>query len=127
LPQTLAALDNSAVARCCDAYARVFQEVTASGKGVIGATIAADKAYRNAMPAPSGPDKIRDFIACVAQGMLINAIKGTQRDPAPLCRPGRQQRAPQPGRYAKARLTLTRRTPCPRGSILLSFAFLRGH
>jgi hypothetical protein len=29
------------------------------------------------MPSLSGPDNIRDFIACVAHGMLIGAIRDT--------------------------------------------------
>jgi hypothetical protein len=33
-------------------------------------------AYRHAMPPLTGEENIRDFIACVAQGMLIGAIAG---------------------------------------------------
>ena len=35
----------------------------------------ADKAYRNAMPALSGEEGIRDFVACAAHGLLIGAIR----------------------------------------------------
>ena len=33
-------------------------------------------AYRSAMPPLTGPENIRDFIACTAHGMLIEAIDG---------------------------------------------------
>jgi hypothetical protein len=54
-----AATSNPAVARCCKAFA---------------ANAAAEYAYRNAMPPLAGAQNIRDFIACVAHGMLTGAI-----------------------------------------------------
>jgi hypothetical protein len=40
------------------------------------ARIEARQAYRRAMPPLSGSQNISDFVACVAYGMLIEAIRG---------------------------------------------------
>jgi len=69
---------NLAVAHCCKAYARAQKAARARGKGQIFAAIAANEAFRNAMPVLIGYDNIRDFIACTAHGILIDAINGEQ-------------------------------------------------
>jgi len=45
------------------------------GLGKYDASKAAHDAYRNALPPLSGVENIRDFIACVAHGMLIDSIR----------------------------------------------------
>jgi hypothetical protein len=74
-PEELAgALTNSAVARCCAAGARTYSTVLAKRRNTCEASRAAHEAFRRAMPPLSGADNIRDFIACVAHGMLIESI-----------------------------------------------------
>jgi hypothetical protein len=68
---------NPSVAHCCQAYNDAMQAARAQGESQYGSTQAAERAYRNAMPPLSGADNIRDFIACVAHGMLLEAIKGS--------------------------------------------------
>jgi hypothetical protein len=72
-----AAIANPAVARCCDAYDSVYQGVCDIGESRVAAILAAHKAFRKAMPPLSGSENIRDFIACVAQGMLLGCISGS--------------------------------------------------
>ena len=69
-----AAMQNPAVARCCEAWQRAFQDVMAKQDDEDYARWWAQKAFRNAMPALSGQEGIRDFVACAAHGLLINAI-----------------------------------------------------
>ncbi len=71
------AATNPAVARCCAAYALTLKAAPNQGKGGWAAELRARKAYRSALPPLSGADNIRDFIACVAHGMLIEAIDGS--------------------------------------------------
>jgi hypothetical protein len=68
---------NPAVAHCCQAYNDAMQAARAKGESQYGSTQAGERAYRNAIPPLSGADNIRDFIACVAHGMLLDAIKGS--------------------------------------------------
>jgi hypothetical protein len=68
---------NLAVVRCCEAYACAYKAARKRGKGDIFASLYAEKAFRAAMPSLSGSENIRDFIACVAHGMLIEAIAGS--------------------------------------------------
>jgi len=72
-----AASDNPAVARCCEALERVRARSEAGIRGIIYSHSDCAAAYRRAMPSLSGPDNIRDFIACAAHGMLIGAISAT--------------------------------------------------
>ena len=65
LPESLA------VAYCCQAYNDAIK--AAMERGERGFT-KAGKAYRYAMPTLSNPENIRDFVACVAHGMLIEII-----------------------------------------------------
>lgn len=63
---------NAAVLRCCEAAERARQDVL-SGRDRNNSThTAAHEAFAKAMPPLRGAGNIRDFIACVAYGMLIN-------------------------------------------------------
>ena len=75
LPQaTDPAFDNGAVARCCMAYLYKLEDLTSQDKDLSHCMDQAQKIYRNTMPPLSGAENIRDFIACVAYGLLIQAI-----------------------------------------------------
>jgi hypothetical protein len=79
-------LKNAAVARCCRAWQLAYdQEMELEyGDGWddgeyrndSDARRAANKAFRDAMPPLVGLQNIRDFIACVACGLLKEAISG---------------------------------------------------
>ncbi len=69
-----AASTHSAVDTCCDAWMRTHEAVLANGGHKLAAHMQANTAYCRAMPPLSGPQNIRDFIACVAHGMLINVF-----------------------------------------------------
>jgi hypothetical protein len=69
----------TAIRRCCAAWQRAFNAyVEQRGKGdgldKLFAAIDAGEAYCNAMPMLAGQDGVRDFLACVAHGILIGAI-----------------------------------------------------
>jgi hypothetical protein len=65
---------NLAVAHCCKAWKKTFRESFAAEGLEVRAASRAAEAYRAAMPPLSTRDSCRDFIACVAQGMLLGAI-----------------------------------------------------
>jgi hypothetical protein len=67
---------NPAVAHCCQAYTRALNAARSEGKGTFASSNEAERAYRGAMPPLMGSGNIRDFIACIAHGMLIDAITG---------------------------------------------------
>ena len=68
----------AAIKRCMAAWKRVYKESlkypdpTRTEKAL--AALYAGPAYCEAMPPLSGYENIRDFIACAAHGMLINAV-----------------------------------------------------
>jgi len=74
----------AAIKRCMAAWQRAFDasmaEMAADPEiddhyfDDVGAAFDASPAYCKALPALVGQDGIRDFIACVAQGILIKAI-----------------------------------------------------
>jgi hypothetical protein len=69
------AAENPAVARCCDAYTTAFMAAFADDpEDEFDARSHGKDAYRKALPPLSGNRNIRDFIACVAYGILIEAI-----------------------------------------------------
>jgi hypothetical protein len=70
--------ENPAVARCMNALDRAYDAEFAKCKDEDDASEAAVKAYHDAMPRLAGYENIRDFIACVAHGMLIGAITDNQ-------------------------------------------------
>jgi hypothetical protein len=67
---------NLAVVRCCEAYVLAYKDAKKQERSDYGASLFAAKAFRAAMPSLSGSDNIRNFIACVAHGMLLGAIEG---------------------------------------------------
>lgn len=68
------ALDNPAVARCHNAYLQARQAAVAAGKPRFYCEQDGEKAFCAALPPLSGHQNIQDFIACVAQGMLLGPI-----------------------------------------------------
>ena len=64
------------VARCCDAGTRAYRTALAKERNRFEASKVASEAYRLAMPPLVGAENIRDFIACVAHGILIGVIGG---------------------------------------------------
>ena len=67
---------NQAVEACCKAHARAFKAAKKRSDSKSFAAEQAEKAFRAAMPPLSGDQNIRDFIACVVRGMLIDVIPG---------------------------------------------------
>lgn len=89
---------NPAVQRCCAVYR---QALTAGGGPKVSAAVdAAINAYKVALPQISTRASIRDFIACITQGMVLGvfwndqgpkligaakaALAALPREPAPL-------------------------------------------
>jgi len=69
----------AALRRCCSAWQRAFDAFMDKCNGDnpidnIFAAKDASVAYCNAMPMLAGQDGVRDFLACVAHGILIGAI-----------------------------------------------------
>jgi hypothetical protein len=70
---------NAAVLRCCAARESSLRESRAKNRDNYDTKKFANYAYCDAMPDLSGHENIRDFIACVAHGMVtgvIDAIEG---------------------------------------------------
>jgi hypothetical protein len=65
---------NAAVEHCVAEWTRVYRTERAKGEGSVFASTTASVSYRAAMPSLIGSDNIRDFIACVARGVLLGAI-----------------------------------------------------
>ncbi len=65
---------NPAVARCCKAWKKVYRAAIEETHYEIGAAKRAGEAYRAVMPLLTSRENCRDFIACVAQGILLGAI-----------------------------------------------------
>jgi hypothetical protein len=69
----------AALRRCCSAWQRAFDAFMEKCNGDnpvdnIFAAKDASVAYCSAMPMLAGQDGVRDFLACVAHGILIGAI-----------------------------------------------------
>jgi hypothetical protein len=68
----------TAIKHCCAAWQRSYDAYMAASKGsstdALFAAHNAGPAYCKAMPPLAGYENIRDFIACVAHGILIEAI-----------------------------------------------------
>ena len=69
---------NPAVEICSKAYARARKAARKQSDSELYADDQAEMAFRKAMPQLSGQENIRDFIACVAYGMLTKAITGPE-------------------------------------------------
>jgi hypothetical protein len=65
---------NAAFARCYQAYERERSALVESGRNEVGAHIDARGFYRRAIPLLTSSENIRDFISCVAYGILIDVI-----------------------------------------------------
>ena len=76
--EPIAASANPAVDRCINAQERAYETEFAKCEDEGDAIEAAEEAYRDAMPPLSGYENIRDFIACVANAMLIGAIEDSK-------------------------------------------------
>jgi len=81
-PSVVSAADKSSPTRknpaaelCFDAWNIAFEAHTALGKSEYFARKPADKAYRKTMPTLSGYQGICDFIACVAQGLILGVFE----------------------------------------------------
>jgi hypothetical protein len=72
---------NPAIVRCCDAWNKTYRARKASKKSTVISLLAANEAYRKAMPPLSGTQNISDFIACVNHGMILTAICDLQAKP----------------------------------------------
>ncbi len=63
-----------AVARCIEAYNRTYKVERTARHDEFTAARSAQRAFRAALPPLVGYENIRDFIACVAQSILLGAI-----------------------------------------------------
>lgn len=62
---------NSAIARCADAYQQARKASLAKNTSRFSAHEAGVEAYKRAFPPLRGSENIRDFVACVARGILL--------------------------------------------------------
>ena len=72
--EPIAASTNPAIARCMSAWKQAYQREKAKGQSDYMAAHNAAPVYRRIMPQLSGQENIRDFIACVTYGLIIEAI-----------------------------------------------------
>ena len=72
--QTADDQQNPAVARCCHAWQAAYDHAVEYDAPEYKVREAARDAFRNAMPPLVGRQNIRDFIACVACGLLRGLI-----------------------------------------------------
>jgi hypothetical protein len=68
------ALDNPAVKRCCKAWKKVYGNEYLEQHSEMRASLRAGDAYCAVMPPLTTRENCRDFIACVAYGIIIKAI-----------------------------------------------------
>jgi hypothetical protein len=68
--------ENSSLNYCIDAYMRAYKRAKRQGKGQSSALESADRAFRLAIPLLTGNENLRDFVVCVAHGMLLESISG---------------------------------------------------
>lgn len=68
------ALANRAVAHCTRAWEEAYRDTLKTEDSEFQAREDAGQAFRAALPPLTTRDNCRDFIACVAQGMLLGAI-----------------------------------------------------
>jgi hypothetical protein len=71
--------ENPAVAACCRAWDETYEEALEAGDITdYAAGKEANQAFREAMPPLIGWQNIRDFIACVACGVLRDVFSGSE-------------------------------------------------
>jgi hypothetical protein len=73
-PDSSPALQNPAVAHCCEVWESARREALNAGYSMVISRVAAHKAFQKSLPPLTGLENIQNFIACVAHGMLIGAI-----------------------------------------------------
>lgn len=73
-PSTRPALRNPAVQACLNARKQSIEASRAEGRIRFETNQRAEEAYRLAIPDISSYENIRDFVACVTHGMLLNVI-----------------------------------------------------
>jgi hypothetical protein len=71
---------NAAVLRCCEAALRSRRESRSKRLGTVETEFNADQAYKRAMPELIGYENIRDFIACIGHGLVMNNVTAFQAD-----------------------------------------------
>ena len=76
------AFSNPAVARCGKVWKKVYRAALAHKKTSYSAYLIAGEAFRATMPSLTTRENCRDFIACVALGILLHAI--AERDSGKL-------------------------------------------
>jgi hypothetical protein len=65
-----------AVEVCCEMSSQAIQQAIETGSSSSTAHEIGSLTYRAHMPKLSGPDNVRDFVACVAHGMCTGVIPG---------------------------------------------------
>ena len=65
---------SAAVSRCCEAWRIVYKDERAKGTPGVSCYLRANEAYRYAMPPLTTAKNIRDYIACIAHGMMARTI-----------------------------------------------------
>jgi hypothetical protein len=65
---------NQAILRCCQVWTDTYESQLAGGRGTLSSAVRANEAFRTAMPPLDSPRHIRDFIACVAYGLMVHSI-----------------------------------------------------
>ncbi len=73
-PDSSPALENAAVAHCCEVWELTRRQAWEAGNSVVVSRVAGHKAFQKSLPSLTGRENIQNFIACVAHGMLIGAI-----------------------------------------------------
>ena len=68
------ALKNHAIARCAEAFENAYRTYLEEHESEYCATQKGGEAYRALLPPLTSRDNCRDFIACIAHGMLLGAI-----------------------------------------------------
>jgi hypothetical protein len=102
---------NAVVTRCIEAYADAMKDAVEHRKHHYDAAKEAGRAFRQRMPPLSGHENIRDFIACVAQGILMDVISGSDG--------ARLLYAAQVAHSAMTPAPHSRKSTSPTGSVLV--------
>ena len=73
-PDSSPALENNAVAHCCEVWEFTRRQALNAGNSTVLARVAAFKAFQKALPPLTGLENIRTFIAYITHDMLIGTI-----------------------------------------------------
>jgi len=111
---------SSAVSRCTTAYRNACKTEMARGLKDWQAADFGKKAFRDNLPPLVGYENVRDFIACIAQAILLNVVDGEEASKLlyaaqiALSAVSKQPAAPKPPRPAtKASREVPADTPSP--------------